>query len=72
MTSSRRPRHWRSWRVCPQAAELVASAQDALIVLKPARDDAGQVDPIEVDQRFGVTRAPGSGTEAGSAAAADA
>jgi DNA recombination protein RmuC len=52
----------------PQAAELVASAQDALVVLEPGRDGGTLVDPIEIDQRFGVTP-PRPAPDAGDAAA---
>jgi DNA recombination protein RmuC len=38
----------------PQTAELMASAQEALIVLEPPRSRLDS-DPIEVDQRFGVS-----------------
>ena len=37
-----------------QAGELVASAQDALVVFEPARPDVVVPDPVELDDRFGV------------------
>jgi DNA recombination protein RmuC len=52
----------------PQAAELVASAQDALIVLEPARESVDPTDPIETDQRFGITPVRPSTTHDGAAA----
>ena len=38
----------------PQAAELLASASEALVVLEPGRGDVAAADPVELDERFGV------------------
>ena len=45
----------------PQAAELVASASDSLVVLGQGRTAPAADDPLEVDERFGVNPTPAAG-----------